>query len=191
MYDEIDKDLMLCKTSLNGHLAEMKSPMFVAPQGARNVIIDRLVRKWFKTDFITINSNLVPDGNFMNLPPIDSYFINRVSFDAIDTEPNPASTLPTCKAAVDKAILEGGWVVFTVHPQYNQYQAGSNPTGYVERRQDLADLIDYIQALDVPIVPANRAYDLYGNIAEIGNRRLNDPYYVVGMDGSEQGAFYD
>src|SRR5690606_15213675 len=140
--EEIDEDIAKGRLILNS--LGIDCPMFVAPQGGRNPEIDAIIRRYHKADFISsVSSRQLP---YANIPPIHSMTLNRVSFDAGE---NGVSTLTQCKDAVDEAVDFGGWVIFTVHPNYSEYLQDTNPLGWEERRQDLIDLIDYIKSLDV------------------------------------------
>lgn len=180
--DEIDEDIAKGRLVLNS--LGIDCPMFVAPQGARTPDIDAIIRRYHKADFISSASNRqLP---YANIPPIHSMTLNRVSFDAAE---NGVSTLAKCKQAVDEAIDFGGWVIFTVHPNYGEYLEDTNPLGWEERRQDLRDLIDYVKSLDVPILTAKSAFEFYQNMEELGNR-TDAKYYALGMDGSEDGDYF-
>src|SRR5690554_2788394 len=183
---EQEFELQRCKTELAA-IGE-KAEMFVAPFGSRTFDTDRIVRKYYRTDFISVDDSEIAAGTCANVPPIESYKLKRVKFDA---GANEVSRLQVCKDAVDVAIATGGWLVFAIHPQYPEYQPSNNPSGYGERRQELSDLIDYIQSLEVPILTAKQAYNLYKNPVELGNVGLDTNYYVIGMDGTEEGNYLD
>lgn len=179
--EQIDADLFRSKVELLN--LGIDANMFVAPQGGRDAEIDKIIRKYFDTDFITG----IPVGKISNPPPIDSYFITRQSFDA---NANGVSTLQDCKDAVDYAIANKEWLVFAIHPSYTEYSASANPDGWETRRGELSLLIEYIQSLNVPILTAKNAYEIWKNPIQIGNVRLDEKYYALGMDGSEDGDFF-
>jgi len=175
--NEVEDQLRKCRTYLESLGVEPE--MFVAPFGGTNPDIDKIIRQYFKADFITLGQ--------VNTPPIDSYKITRISFDASE---NGVSTLQECKDAVDLAVQNNAWVIFAVHPQYPEYREGYN-TYWQERQNELRELIDYIQGLEVPILTAKQAFKLYGNPVQLGNKRLDSRYYALGMDGTEEGNYFD
>jgi len=184
--EELDNDLMLCKTSLMS--LGIDSPMFIAPFGERSTETDRIVRRYFETDFITsIWGTSVEDGTAINLPPLDRYLINRVSFDSY---PNMDLRIEYLKDAVDACVNTNGWLIFAIHPHYPEYSETHNPSGYQQRRNELIELIDYIQSLGIPILTAKEAYNIWKNPVDVGNIRLDEKYYSLGMDGTEAGTLF-
>lgn len=50
-------------------------------------------------------------------------------------------------------------------------------------------LIDYTKSLDVPILTAKSAFEFYQSMEELGNC-TGAKYYALGMDGSEDGDYF-
>lgn len=161
--------------------------MFVAPFGNRNTEVDRALRKYFNTDFITVNDATIANKTCTNLPPLDRFNLKRISFDARN---NIDSRLEICKKAVDVLVEKGGWLVFAVHPHYPEYLQTQNPDGYEVRRQELQDLITYIRSKDINILPANLAYEYYKNQVQIGDLRLDSDHYIIGSDLTTDNTMY-
>lgn len=152
--------------------------MFVSPFGIRGASIDNLVSKYYDANFISGYGSLNPT-------PLDNYFLNRVSFD--DSETDPQLRWDTIlKPAIDEAISENNWLIFAVHPQYVQYRGTSGEA----RRNELRTLIEYCKTNNVQILTADKAFNYWKNSAEIGVQRVDDRYYKLGMDGTEINAGY-
>lgn len=164
-YEEYDENVAKGRLVLNQYGIEC--PMFVSPWGEGGWRLE-IVKKYHEANFRT-------RFTLENPPPLTTYSINRES---IDTK-----TLADHKAAVDYIEANGGWLVFVIHPQYSEY--ANNPT----RKQDIADTIDYIIGKDIPILTARMGFEFYKNYVEIGSRGIDGSYYLMGMDGSEDGDF--
>jgi len=176
---EVERDIRTSKMYFDS--IGIDTPMFVAPFGDRNVEVDKVIRKYHNSDFVTRADSEVLAGTICNTSPIDNYLLKRVSFDALN---NTESRLQICKDAVDVALAKNEWLVIAVHSQYNEYNPTANPDNYLSRRQELADLIDYIQSLNIPILTAGKAWDIWKNSVEVGDRRLTPKSYTIGMDGT-------
>lgn len=151
--------------------------MFVSPFGTRNAGIDYVISKYHKANFISGYSN-------SNSLPLDSFFINRISFDLAKTN---TAGYEIVKAKIDDAIAQGNqWTVFAVHTLYGEYKT----TNTVDRRQELRDIITYLISQGYEIMTAKDAYNYYKNPVEIGVKRYHSAYYKLGMDGSEENVNY-
>lgn len=147
-------------------------PMFISPFGMRNANLDYIISKYHKANFIS--------GYATNNPtPLDSFFINRVSFDVAASGTLIFDT--KLKPAIDDAAINNQWLVFAVHSGYAEY----NLSNTVDRRQELRQTIQYLIAQGFEIMTAKRAYSYYKNPVEIGVKRYSSKYYALGMDGSE------
>src|SRR5699024_6160223 len=116
--DVVDWELARNKVFVES-LTHTPCDMFVSPFGARNAETDNIIARYYKANFIS-------GYGVRNELPLDNLFINRVSFDGSDTN----YTLlweDRLKPAIDSAIANNEWVVFTVHPQYSQYRDSNNP----------------------------------------------------------------
>jgi peptidoglycan/xylan/chitin deacetylase (PgdA/CDA1 family) len=151
-------------------------PMFISPFGIRNADLDEVIARYHKANFIT-------GYGVRNETPIDSYFINRVSFDTLDNNVLlwESSLLP----ALNSCLENSEWLVFAVHPGYSTYTS-SNPV-YMERRNELRLIIEWCNNNDVQIMTAKNAYSYWRNPIEIGIKRKDVNYYRLGMDGTEEG----
>lgn len=182
---QIEQEVYNCKHQLLK--IGIDADMFVIPYGERSEPADAIIRKYFKNDFITGPDADVTNGIAPNLPPLDPFYIKRTSFDA---QANGVSKITILKQAVDSVVASGGWLNFAIHPQYAEYSATSNPSGYAARRAELGELIDYIQSLNVPILTATQAYSIYKNPVQIGHTRIDTKFYALGMDHSETGNYF-
>lgn len=154
--------------------------VFVAPFGNTSIEMERIVRGYFDCAARNSHNYSYPDyTDAINYSPIDAYRLKRMSFDA---EVPDVLILNELKNVVDTAYENDGWIIFTIHPQYAEYNVATS-TG-LARRQELRDLIDYIKSLDIPILTATKALQIQKNNIEIGNQRLDNEYCVVGMDGT-------
>ena len=176
---EIDYELKRCYYELE--MLDVNPELFVHPYGDRNDITEEAVARYFRRSTI---DKFPANGDVTSSPyPFSRYEQVRMSFDA---KANNISNLAECKTAIDEALVLKQWVCFTIHPQYAEYST-SNPI-YVQRRQDVTDLINYAESLDIPVVTTRVANKLYQNQLELGNKKFDgDQYYSIGADGSEDG----
>lgn len=181
--ESVNNELYLNSTILRSWRTDLKARMFVAPFGSVNTMVDNEIRKFFDCDFQTnITEQQINSGISGNLPPINRYRIRRVSFDAGG---NDLSKLEICKKAVDNVLISGGWLVFAVHPHYNEYKEGNT----IDRKQELADLLDYIKTKNIGVLTAQQAFDIYKNVFERNNESINqNDFFSMGMDGSVKGT---
>lgn len=174
-----DVEAELAKTKLYlEQFVDVPVNMFVSPFGIRSAAIDKLVSKYYDANFITGYGSLNP-------PPLDNYFLNRVSFDAAEADPQLRWDT-VLKPAIDEAIAENNWTIFTVHPQYGQYRGEFGEL----RKAELRTLIEYCIANDVQILTADKAYNYWKNFIEVGVQRVDARYYKLGMDGTEVNSGY-
>jgi peptidoglycan/xylan/chitin deacetylase (PgdA/CDA1 family) len=159
---------------------------FVSPFGGRTTDIDKVVRKYYENNSITGADSTITDGTCGNNSPISSYGLSRISF---DTSANNTLRLETCKSAVDVALANNRLLIFAIHPHFTEYQSGN--ALYVERRQELSDLIDYIKSKDISIMPLKQAMEIWKNPVELGNLGLDSKYWELGMDGTERGNYFE
>lgn len=171
---EADKEIRDNKLYLEDLISD-SVPMFVSPFGVRNPNIDFIVSKYHEANFITGYS-------IRNLLPLDSFFINRVSF---DTQTNntllwESDLLP----ALNSCLENNEWLVFAVHSTYSTYNTG-NPV-WLERRNELRLIIEFCMANDIQIMTAKRAYSYWKNHVDIGVRSYSGSNcYQLAMDMSE------
>ena len=161
-----------------------KNNVFVPPFGSRNIEVDKVIRELYDC---SVRTNYRIDSPTLegvsNQPPIDKYLLNRFSF---DVQINNTSIINKAKEAVDEALANKGWLIFAIHPHYNEYR--TDLAGGSMRRQELADLIDYIKSLNIPVLTTTKALQIWNNPVSIGNKRLESEYWELGMDGSETGV---
>lgn len=177
--EDIDEELSRTKIYLE-QFVDVPVNMFISPFGERSRTIDNIVARYYDANFISGYGSLNP-------PPIDSYFLNRVSFDAAEAN-RRLMWEERLKPAIDEAIAENNWLIFAVHPQYTQYYSGF--AQYMERRNEMRLLIEYCQANGVEILTADKAFNYWKNDQEIGVSSYDAKYYKLGMDGSEINAGY-
>lgn len=171
--NQVEQDLIKCKSILLDIVNEVD--MFIAPQGGRTPAIDNIIRKYFKNDFISGYN----EGR--NPLPLNTYFINRVSFDA---QSNGVLHIESLKAKVDECKTNKEWMIFAIHPQYPEYGSG-NPV-MEQRRAELGELLDYINEQEIPILTAKQAYKYWANYIDLGLQGYGD-FYKLGIDHSESG----
>ena len=169
--NEIGGSYLFLKDLINDDI-----PMFVSPFGIRNANIDEIVARYHKANFIS-------DSGVSSDPPIDSYTINRVSFDTLDN--NVLLWESRLLPALDSCLENSEWLVFAIHSGYGTYSS-ENPV-YMERRDELRLIIEWCNTNDVQIMTAKNAYNYWRNPVEIGVKRKDVNYYRLGMDGTEEG----
>lgn len=153
-----------CKDLLEDLGFEMNG--FVYPQSGHNFDIREITKNHYTYAFGGIGFN----GDKL----MDSMEINRIAF-GLSSDLNPTvngnnekNTLAYYKECVDYAISNNLWLVFMVHVSAQT----------VEEDQILADLIDYIQSVDVPIVNAKEGYETHGNRYFAGDVQTNN-YTII------------
>lgn len=180
--DEVISEVYGCKEYLLT-LVE-KNNVFVPPFGSRNIEVGKVIRELYDCSVRT-NSRLESPSleGVSNQAPIDKYLLNRFSF---DVQINNTSIIDKAKEAVDEALDKKGWLIFAVHPHYTEYR--TDLAGGAMRRQELSDLIDYIESLNIPILTTTNALQIWDNPVSVGNKRLESEYWELGMDGTEVGV---
>lgn len=184
--DQLHQEIGKCKFDLLSVDNRIEATNFISPFGSRNTAVDRVVRQYFDANYVTRSDSDIPTGAAINYPPIDNFFMKRVSFD------NPAgpgainvSRIDIAKQAVDYVLANGGWLIFAIHPHYDQYL---NPANTVDSKQELRDLLAYINGLNIPVLTAKQARTHYKNYS-IGNYRLDTEYYERGINGNVSGNY--
>lgn len=153
--------------------------MFVSPFGIRSASIDNIISKYYDANFISGYGSI-------NTLPLDNYFINRVSFDASESEPSLIWE-SSIKPAIDEAIANNNWLVLAIHPHYIQFTNWSNKEA---RKNELRTLLQYCKDNGIEITTAKKGYEYYKNYINIGVRRFDSKVYQLGMDGSEYNLNY-
>lgn len=107
----------------------------------------------------------------LRVTPIGSYYETQTE-SGLDT-----STLEYYKWMVDKAVSDNAWLIFMTHCN----ETDEAQMGY------LAQVIEYVQSLGIPVVTMREALDRRGNIVDNGrwNRRdTSEEHFVVGCDST-------
>lgn len=136
---------------------------FIYPGGSENEAVTQEVRKHYECARNSLQG--------YNRPPIET-FRNVTYF--ID---DPVADLTYCKARVDNIVAQGGWLVFSTHVFFPQWDT--------TKLQMLSDLIDYIHTKGVQIVTYKEGHKVYKNLLDVGNRK-SLPYFLIGADGKVQ-----
>lgn len=103
--------------------------------------------------------------------PLGSYYETRTE-SGLDT-----STPEYYKYQVDRAVSGNAWLIFMTHCS----ETDDTQMGY------LAQIIEYVQSLGIPIVTIREAMDMRGNIVDTGHYDRVNPengHFVVGCDGA-------
>lgn len=180
--EDVENDLYLNKLILQSIDDRIRPTMFIAPFGDTDTRTDIAVGQHYDADFVTVADTTINEGKAHNLPPINRLRIKRASFDNPWNDWKDKSRIDLCKQAVDFAISDGGWLVFAIHPQYEEY---TNINNSVDRKKELEMLIEYIQSKQVPILTARQAYSFYKNTFEIGNELITPTDFTsIGMNGA-------
>lgn len=184
--EDVQFEIERCRAELLSKGFTSKS--FTSPYSSRTDDTSRIIRKYFNTDWKGVRQEDIDNGNCCNTSPIENFpFLKRIAQDA---QINGVSTLASCKQALDVAVAKKEWVAFTFHPQYPEYNPNGNPDGYMQRRQDVSDLIDYILDNGVQLLTVREALEVWGNPVNIGNNILDARWYSLGMDGTEAGNYF-
>jgi hypothetical protein len=153
-----DSQQWLKSNGFNGH------DVLVYPGGidpAINYIyVKDIARKYYKYAVSTLGT--------YNALPVDNWAMQRPNIDT--------STLEQLKTHVDNAVANNGWLVFLSH----SYELIKDQTNNITK---LNALIDYIQSLNVPILPFSKAEKLKGNAVAIGEY-TSDKGTFISADGS-------
>ena len=131
---------------------------FVCPGDASNATVRKVGRNYYRS---------VRDAyTQINPYPINNY---RIAGLAIDDP----SQIATYKNYIDLALAQNKWMVFYYH----------NPGTIPSLAATLTTLIAYTQSKGIPIVTANQALDLIGNVFDYTS--VNESgFFNVGVDGS-------
>lgn len=119
---------------------------YAYPHNASNEMVRRVMRKYFRS---ARGGGALP---YVNEKGLDTYNIYSVEMD-------DWTKLATYKALAEEAFREGKWLCFYGHP--SGYDAGE--------LEDLDELIDYIQALTLPIVTPSQALEYMENYVDYGD----------------------
>lgn len=153
--------------------------MFISPFGLRSTPIDNIISKYYDVNFIS------GIGDYIRLP-LDNYIMTRTSFDSNETTPSLLWE-SSLKPKIDDAITNNRWIVFAIHPQYNQYNTWENKES---RKAELRTLLQYCKDNDVEVVTAKKGYEYYKNHVDIGVKRVDAKYYKLAMDMTEENVNY-
>lgn len=146
---------------------------FVYPTGLysindANKVLDvkTLTRKYYK--YGIDNGAKETDINTL---PVDSFEIKRRFFSPV------TYNLNTIKANIDDAYQNKKWYILLTHCGIDdQWNDATSPSVWNE-------IIDYIQSLNMPILPFGEAEKLVGNAMSHGDSRT-DNYHFVGKNGA-------
>jgi peptidoglycan/xylan/chitin deacetylase (PgdA/CDA1 family) len=179
---EIDYQLKESKRLLESK--GLKITTICYPYGQYNDLTKEYARKYYRC---ARKSSL---GSGINVSPIDSYALNTVFMDGLTT-PNqvvfPSLTDSTqtvtlteftydyYKYFIDKAILNNGWCIISLHAAYLAEFTSA-------QQAILGQLLDYIATTTASVKTLNDALNQIGNIVDIGNYPNKD-YFVIGADG--------
>lgn len=137
----------------------------------------KLVRKYYRAGRQTHYQE------WINESPLETWDLRTVSIGAepLDsTESGLASnSLEYYKLKVDEAVAKNAWVIFLTHC--------SESTHDDAQQTYLAQTVEYVQSLGVPVVTIREALDRRGNIVDTGRYTRQNPgqeHYVVGCDST-------
>lgn len=138
---EIEDELTLSQARF---LANDLNPVFLAyPYNAHNELVRRISRKYF------IGARA--DSDIVNPKVLDHYNLMSYNIDSF--------TLATIYKLIDQAYRTNTWLIFYGH---------SGSYGATEQA-NLNTVIDYIQALSMPIVTPSDGLEIMGNTIESGD----------------------
>lgn len=154
----------------------------IYPQGGVSATVYKVCSKYFKYGTRAGTS-------LINYPPIETMKLNRCALGSYFDQPNngftDTSTYEYYKYKVDKALESGGWLIFMLHSgayngQFDDVQ-----------KQNLENIIKYIQGLGIEIKTIKDGFSAYGNVIDVtdynnyGNPVLKgNKYFRVGNDGT-------
>lgn len=148
---------------------------FISPFGIRSGRIDSIVSAYHECNVITGYGHL-------NNPPIDSFFLNRVSFDLGSGQ---TSRFPSIlQPIIDDSADNDNWLMFAFHTGRREYSSSGT------RRQELRDMIDYLLSIGYEFMTVRNAMNYMRNPIEIGVKRHDMFYYRLGMNGVEENGNY-
>ncbi len=156
---QLEEELLGSKQALEDQGIIVRN--FVYPYGDRDETVRRIVRKYYRSARATYSGP--------NPVVLSTYNLSATQMDDL-------TLLPTYKADVDIAESENKWVIFYIHPTRHEEQ---------EIITMMDELIDYIQAKDIPIVTIDQALDLVGNVFDGGDN------VAVGERGLRVGSSFD
>lgn len=107
----------------------------------------------------------------LRVTPLGSYY-ETLTESGLDT-----GTLEYYKYQVDRAVSGNAWLIFMTHCA----ETDDTQMGY------LAQVIEYVQSLGIPVVTMREALDMRGNIVDVGRydrRNPEDEHFVIGCDST-------
>lgn len=184
--DERQYEIGDCKFDLEQLSHNIRARHFISPAGSTGPVVSLVLRQYgFETNSITQADSSVSTGAFINRPPLNHYYMKRVSIDEPLTPGGlNVSRLAFLKSAVDRLKADGGLAIFAIHPHYNQY---TNPSNTVDSKQEVRDFLAYIASEGIHVLTMSQAMDYYRNTS-IGNEGLDSQYYEIGIDGTSKGT---
>lgn len=141
----------------------LDADFYVYPQGKHNAETLPIVKKYFKGAFnaeVNLVTNYTHNPIFVNIPPIDRFNITRISIED--------ATVEMMKAAVDKALTNGGWCIFMTHAYWDAYTD--------ERRNEVIEVIRYACEKGGEFLSLPDAFKMFKN-------RFESSSEAVGCDG--------
>lgn len=141
----------------------LDADFYVYPQGRHNDTTLPVVKKYFKGAFnaeISLTTTYPSNPTVVNIPPIDTFNITRISIED--------ATVEMMKAVVDKAFANGGWCIFMTHAYWDAYTD--------ERRNEVIDVIRYACEKGGEFLSLPDAFKVFKN-------RFESSTEVIGCDG--------
>ncbi|MED1863212.1 polysaccharide deacetylase family protein [Fictibacillus nanhaiensis] len=165
---EIDNELRIPKEVLESKGFKVNTVIY--PYGSEDARVRKIARKYYRCGAISYNGR--------NEAPLSTYRLNRVAIGSYFDAGTDTNTYEYYKSHVDAALANNEWLIFQLHPAHSDFNA--------TQQQYLADIINYIKSLNIPIMNMNEAMDVIGNLVDTGDyvKGQSNPYFVVGADGT-------
>src|SRR5690625_2971783 len=169
--EELDEDLRKSRQALieNGFIVDG----LIYPYNANNSGTNKIAKKYFK--YAYAKNGPRNQGQGANFPLFDNYSIARIAigsyFDIPESGfPSDTTSLEYYKARVDWCIDNDSLGAFVLH---------SNPPEFnTTQQQYVKDIIDYIRSKGYDIVSPREAFEIHGNIMQIGDHTTDDRFII-------------
>ena len=164
--EQADYELRKSKEDLESRGYNVKTIIY--PHGGNGPVVRRLAKRYYRCG---VGVGHVPNSPLrsINNGVIPSFNIRRVGlgswFDTSVQGLPPTNSLEYYKYRVDQCLEENGWLVFMLHPG----EAAHNAT----QQNYLEQVIQYVKGKNIEITTVDKAFDVFGNVLEIGDYNAN------------------
>lgn len=163
---QLEIELKNSKDTLTANGLRVKN--IVYPFGGSSAVNRRIAKKYYRAG---VSVSHIPNTSLkaINNGVIPSFNIRRVGigswFDYAEDGLPATNTLEYYKIRVDQCLAQNGWLVFMLHPGEVSHDATQQ--SYLEQ------IIQYVKSKNIEVLTLDKAFDIFGNVIEVGDYNAN------------------